>query len=61
LLGFGWLGIKLGLLKVGHDLFKKLNRSINIEPQLLVGLAMDDFMEVQELGVVLLLGSQKGN
>jgi len=33
----------------------------DIKPQLLVGLAMDDLMIVQEFWVSLLLGSQKGN
>jgi len=50
-LGLGWLGFELN----------KLNRSINIKPQLLVGLAMDYLMIVQEFWVGLLLGNQKGN
>jgi len=37
-------------------LFEELHRGVNIKPQLLVGLAADDLMEVQELGVVFLLG-----
>jgi len=40
---------------------KKVHRSVDIKPQLLVGLAMDYLMIVQEFWVSLLLGSQKGN
>jgi len=42
-------------------LLQKYHRGINIEPQLLVGLDIDDLVEVQELGVVFNFGRQKGN
>jgi len=54
-----WLAWLQAQASQRHDLFKKFNRSINIKPQLLEGLAMDDFMEVQELRIFPLLGSQK--
>jgi len=60
-LGLSWLGLELRLLKVRQDVLEKLNRSINIKPQLLVGLATDYLMIVQEFWVGLLLGNQKSN
>jgi len=60
-LGLSWLGFKLRLLNISHDILNKLNRSINVKPQLLVGLAVDDLVIVEEFWVGLLLGNQKGN
>jgi len=60
-LRLSWLGFKLRLLNVRHDIHNKLNRSVNVKPQLLVGLATDYLVIVEEFWVSLLLGNQKGN